>query len=151
MRIVAGFFLALLITGCATSSTSPNSDAEAYIRGAIPRFIAAFNAGNADTVATFYADDAVTLAPNAPIATGNRAIRDLFAGFISAAHPILNFGPDRVVQSCDMAYEYGHYTMQMGPNTDQGKYVTMWRRQPNGDWKIVVDMFNTNLPPPPTR
>src|SRR2546428_6548912 len=129
----------LLLTACATTSTMSSNDAEAYIRSAEPRFITAFNAGNADTIAMFYSDDAVVLAPNAPIARGNAAIRDAFRGMISSAHPTLNFAADRVVQSGDVAYEYGHYTMQMGSTTDQGNYITVWRRQPNGDWKIVED------------
>src|SRR5438552_1008212 len=104
----------LLLTACATTSTMSSNDAEAYIRGAEPRFITAFNAGNADAVASFYADDAVLLIPNAPIARGNAAIRDAFAAHFGAMHPSLNFGPDRIVQSGDVAYEYGHYTMQMG-------------------------------------
>ena len=66
---------------------------------------------------------------------------------MTGGHPTLNFAADRIVQSGDMAYEYGHYTMQMGPNADQGNYVTVWRRQSNGDWKIVADSVNSSLPP----
>src|SRR5438132_3092123 len=145
MRMFAQVSLALLIAGCATYGTTSNSDADAYIRAAEPRFITAFNAGNADAVAGFYADDAVVLGPNAPIARGTAAIRDAFRG-MTGGHPTLSFAPDRIVQSGDVAYEYGHYTMQMGPNADQGNYVTVWRRQSNGDWKIVADSVNTSLP-----
>ena len=28
-----------------------------------------------------------------------------------------------------------------------GKYLTVWRRQDNGAWKMEVDMFNANGPP----
>jgi uncharacterized protein (TIGR02246 family) len=127
-------------------STMSSNDADTYIRAAEPRFITAFNAGNADTVASFYTDDAVALGPNSPIARGNAAIRDMFRGMFGM-HPTVNFAPDRIVQSGDVAYEYGHYTMQMGPNADQGNYVTVWRRQANGDWKIVADSVNSSLPP----
>ncbi len=150
-RILSAVSLSLLVSGCATYTTNSNSDAEAYIRSVIPRFISAFNAGNADTVATFYADDAVLLTPNAPIARGNAEIRDAFRSFVTSAHPTLDFASDRVVQSGDLAYEYGHYSMQMGTNRDQGNYVTVWRRQPNGDWKIVADSVNSSLPAAPAR
>jgi ketosteroid isomerase-like protein len=125
--------------------TSSN-DADAYIRSAEPRFISAFNAGNADAVAAFYTDDAVLLVPNAPIARGNAAIRDAFRAHGAGA--TLNFAPDRIVQSGDVAYEYGHYTMGMGSMNDQGNYVTVWRRQANGDWKIVEDSVNSSMPAP---
>jgi ketosteroid isomerase-like protein len=137
--------LSILFTACASYTTSSN-DADAYIRGAEPRFIAAFNAGNADAVSAFYADDAVLLVPNAPIARGTAAIRDAFRAAFGAGHPTLNFAPDRIAQSGDVAYEYGHYTMQMGSANDQGNFVTVWRRQPNGDWKIVEDSVNSSLP-----
>lgn len=45
---------------------------------------------------------------------------------------------DRVVQSCDIAYEYGTYA----------KYVTVFRRTAAREWKIAADSFNTSLPPP---
>jgi len=128
-----------------------SNDAEAYIRGAEPRFITAFNAGNADAVAAMYADDAVLLVPNAPIARGNAAIRDAYRAAFGSGHPTLNFASDRIVQSGDVAYEYGHYTMAMGSVNDQGNYVSVWRRQPNGDWKMVEDSVNSSLPPTPAH
>jgi ketosteroid isomerase-like protein len=144
MRFLAGISLAVLISACTTVMSS--NDADAYIRSAAPRFISAFNAGNADAVAGFYTDDAVLLAPNAPIAKGNTAIRDAYRAFFGSGHPTLNFAADRIVQSCDVAYEYGHYTMGMGSMNDQGNYVTVWRRQSNGDWKIVEDSINSSMP-----
>ena|SRR5438105_1376809 len=151
MKIFASVSIAFLMLGCATTSTMTSNDADSYIRGAEPRFITAFNAGNADAVAAMYTDDAVLLVPNAPIARGNAAIRDAFRASFGGGHPTLNFAPDRIVQSGDVAYEYGHYTMQMGSMTDQGSYVTVWRRQPNGDWKIVEDSVNSSLPPAPAH
>src|ERR1700674_4876732 len=148
MRTTLFLGLSLLILGCASTSTMSSSDADAYIRGAEPRFIAAFNAGNADTVSSFYADDAVMLPPNQPIERGAAAIRGGVNGFMNAMHPTVNFAPDRIVQSCDLAYEYGHYTTTSPNGNDQGNYVTVWHRQPNGDWKIVADSVNSSTPMP---
>src|SRR5438132_13243627 len=113
----------LLLTACATTSTMSSNDAEAYIRGAEPRFITAFNAGNADAVAAMYADDAVLLVPNAPIARGNAAIRDAYRAAFGSGHPTMNFASDRTVQSGDVAYEYGHYTLPIGSVNHQSNYV----------------------------
>lgn len=148
MRTTLFLGLSLLILGCASTSTMSSSDADAYIRSAEPRFIAAFNAGNADTVSSFYADDAVMLVPNQPIARGPAAIRGGYNGFFNAMRPTLSFTPDRIVQSCDVAYEYGHYTTTSPNGNDQGNYLTVWRRQPNGDWKIVADSNNSSMPMP---
>ena len=151
MRSTLFLGLSLLIVGCASTSTMSNSDADAYIRSAASRFMNAFNAGNAATVSSLYADDAVFLVANAPIARGPAEISTAFNSFMTSMHPVLNFSADRIVQSCDLAYEYGHYTMQVTPTggsaqSDQGNYVTVWRRQPNGDWKIVADSVNSSVP-----
>ena len=133
----------LVLMGCA--STMSSNDADAYIRTAADRFTRAFNAGNADAVAGFYADDAVLLLPNAPPARGNAAIHAAYAG-VAGMHPTLDFAADRIAQAGDMAYETGHYTMTMGGNRDQGNYLAVWRRQSNGDWKMVADSVVSSQP-----
>jgi ketosteroid isomerase-like protein len=37
------------------------------------------------------------------------------------------------------------------PMTDKGKYLEVWKKQADGTWKCVVDMFNTDLPAPPAQ
>ena len=146
-RIAVVVSLGLLLGACSTTNMSTKaSDADAALRAAQPGFIRAFNAGDADTVATYYANDAVVLAQNAPIANGNSGVRDMFRAFLTSAHPTLSITADRIVQSCDMAYEYGHYATQSSAGTDTGNYLTVWRRMPNGDWKIVADSSNSSVP-----
>jgi len=148
-KITVVVSLGLLLAACSTTNMSTTaSDADAALRGAQPGFIRAFNAGDADTVASYYADDAVFLGPNAPISKGRSGVRDMFRAFLTATHPTLSITADRIVQSCDMAYEYGHYTTQSSAGNDTGKYLTVWRRMPNGDWKIVADSINSSMPMP---
>jgi ketosteroid isomerase-like protein len=52
----------------------------------------------------------------------------------------------------DHAIELGSYTMVVQPpgqaeTTDRGKYMVLWRRQPDGTWKLYRDAFNTSMPP----
>jgi ketosteroid isomerase-like protein len=37
--------------------------------------------------------------------------------------------------------------------TDQGKLVEVWKKQADGKWKTVADIFNSDLPasPPPEK
>ncbi|MFQ5962049.1 MAG: YybH family protein, partial [Candidatus Methylomirabilales bacterium] len=53
----------------------------------------------------------------------------------------------------DLAYEMGAYTLTIQPEggqaqTDTGKYVVVWTRQADGSWKLAVDIWNSNAPPP---
>jgi len=33
------------------------------------------------------------------------------------------------------------------PVVDNGKYLTVWKKQADGSWKVLFDMFNTDMPP----
>ena len=46
--------------------------------------------------------------------------------------------------SGDMGYTWGHYEGHSkdangNPVTTSGRYITMWRREPDGSWKVVLD------------
>lgn len=44
----------------------------------------------------------------------------------------------------DTAYETGKYSYKFQekgqPVTEEGRYVTLWKRQSDGSWKIIMDM-----------
>jgi ketosteroid isomerase-like protein len=153
MKVLA--LCSLVLAGCATTTTTTttnSNDADTYIRAASPRFAQAFSRGDWNSVSGYYTDDAVMMAPNADTARGPAAIGQAFGSF-QAMKPSLSLTADRVVQSGDLAYEYGTYRMQLTPPNgammnDRGKYLTVWRRMPNGDWKIAADIFNTSMPAP---
>lgn len=99
-----------------------------------------------------YAADAVILPQNGPMVTGREG-RDAFFKEMSNMVTDFKFSMSRFDASGDLAYEVGTYSgmMQMpgmGTVADTGKFLTVWKRQPDGKWMIVADIFNTNLAPP---
>jgi len=57
-----------------------------------------------------------------------------------------------VARSSDLAYLMGVYQLTMKdpqgkPVMDQGKLVEVWKKQADGKWKTVADIFNSDLPP----
>jgi uncharacterized protein (TIGR02246 family) len=117
---------------------------------------AAVNAALARDFATWSAlflDDAVVNPPNEPAVKGRAAIRAWLEKFPPMTEFKLN--NEKVEGRDDLAYLLGTYTMTItptgapGPIKDSGKFVTVLRRQPDGRWLCAVDMFSSDLPPPP--
>jgi uncharacterized protein (TIGR02246 family) len=102
------------------------------------------------TWAGLFLDDAAVYPPNEPAVKGRAAIR----AWLEKLPPITEFKliNVKVEGREDLAYVLGTYTMTMappgapGPVTDSGKYVTVLRRQTDGRWLAVVDMFSSDLP-----
>lgn len=102
-------------------------------------------------VKAFYTEDATLMAPNALTATGHAEIEAVLRTF----PPISSF----VLQSKDMAglgdlaYSTGRYSLVMTPPggaaiADSGKSVVILRKQQDGSWKVVHDIFNSDIPLP---
>lgn len=115
-------------------------------------FVRNVNSGNAEAlVSAFYAEDANVLPPHAPIVMGRKAIRDFWSGMISAGLKLSVLEAKRMEESGCLAYASGVYELSVSPPgkgtvSDKGKYVVVYRRQEDGSWKAVADIFNSCLP-----
>ncbi len=111
-----------------------------------------------DTVFASFADDVRVLAPDVPIAHGWEASRAVFAKLEALPGYSLTWSPTlaNVGGAADLGYTIGTYHMKL-PDSDgkiveiDGKYLSLWKRQPDGNWKIAVDMFNADGPPVPAN
>jgi uncharacterized protein (TIGR02246 family) len=140
--------LAVLLTACSTMQTS--ADVEAAIRAANARFMAAVGRGDVAGMMSAYVDDAMVLPPNGPAVHGTADIEKFWTAFLGAGKFDLTLTPDKILRSCDLATEVGHYSVTITPKGaapvhDAGKYAVTWRRV-GGDWKIAVDMFGPDHP-----
>jgi ketosteroid isomerase-like protein len=57
-----------------------------------------------------------------------------------------------VSASGDLGYTFGSNEVSLNNSagvrtTTKGKYVTIWRKQADGSWKVVVDIWNSDAPP----
>jgi ketosteroid isomerase-like protein len=105
--------------------------------------------GHTDSLAMFYADNAVMMAPNMPTATGKENIRQALAGMFAQGAPTnVVLRVESVSANGPIAVERGRYSMVMGPVSDSGKYLIHWHRI-NGEWKMVEEMWNSDLPAAP--
>jgi uncharacterized protein (TIGR02246 family) len=121
---------------------------EATIRGIDSAWVKAAAAKNADQVASYYADDASVMAPGEAIATGKTAIRAAWVNMLGLPGAALTFAPDKVDVSGDRAFDIGTYQLTANdksgkPQTTKARYVLIWGRQPDGSWKVLVDVSTT--------
>ena len=102
-----------------------------------------------EKVLSYWADDAVVLSPGEPPIKGKEAIREMVEGSSKIPGFKISWEPLSVVvsKSGDLAYllEENQITVNdsLGkPITQYNKALTVWRKEPGGSWKNVVDMWN---------
>lgn len=145
--------LVALATACQQAPPNTHDAGLASLRQADSAFAHAVAAEDLEATMAFYADDAALLTANAPTTTGRDAIRKAFIDLFASAGFSLDWaltGAD-VSKSGDLGYTVGTYQMTVpGPKgqllSDKGKYVTVWKKQADGSWKVVIDIGNSNLP-----
>ena len=109
--------------------------------------------GDSVGVASLYTSDAKFLLPNMPTAIGRNAIQSAFAGLFAAmGTPNLTLTANDVWGTEELVTEVGSYTMtdKTGKEMDKGKYIDLWKME-DGKWKIHRDIFNSDLPSPPSK
>jgi len=113
----------------------------------------AAKAKDLDRYVSFYADDAVLLWPGVPMVTGRAAIRKFMQVFFSMPDFSLSFetGGADVSLAGDFAYTYGTNKVTLVDPSgkkmkDSGKYLTVYKKQSDGKWKVVADTGNSDLP-----
>jgi uncharacterized protein (TIGR02246 family) len=157
-------FVAFGLTACGSGSRGSGRDGDAPlplsardsagIAAADSAFQAAANAGDAAGIAAVYATDASFLPPNLPVQRGRTAIRAFWAGLLNAYTVKFEMASDMIEGRGDLAYNMGHYRFTAVPKeknapgiADEGKFVEILKRQPDGTWSYAVDIYNSNLAP----
>lgn len=111
-------------------------------------YLDAFNRQDIAEVLEFFAPDAVMLGPDHPGVNGKAAIRDLLRAMFAKGYAGLELGRNSMAHLGDLAVDIGYYTAsvtrQGSKREENGKYVTAWRRQPNGEFQITVTVWSTS-------
>ena len=135
----------IAIAGC-SQAPAPGDPSVITSRSAV--WEEALNAGDIDTLTELYTEDTRLLPPNGEIAVGHDAVRGIFGGMIEAGLTgELNALETKVVG--DMGYNVGAYKLFAGDElVDKGKYMEIWERGDDGQWRYTNDIWNSDLPPP---
>ena len=143
----------LSILGCSHVDTAAERDA---ILATDKPWQEAIAARDVERSVSFWAGDAVVMAPGQASLAGKDAIR----GFVTQAFKAPGFGlrwettSVDVAPHGDLAYALAKTTTTVvGPDGKpvslRGKAATVWRKGPDGRWRCVLDVWNDDPPPRP--
>ena len=147
--VLAGILI--VAAGCAPKADAPKD--VAAIKALAVAWGPAITAGNAAALTEQFADGAIRLPPNGPIQVGKEAILSSLRAFLDLySVEEVDVAEDvRVVG--DLAFARGTGASKSTPKLpgaaiidDKGKWVSVYRRQSDGSWKIVIDIWNSDLP-----
>jgi uncharacterized protein (TIGR02246 family) len=110
------------------------------------QWVEAWDKADATMIASLFASDGVLLGRNGKLFKGPQQILERQKTVMEAAGK----GVKCTVTTVDLwldgdtAYETGTYSYKYQekgkPVNEEGRYVTIWKRQTDGSWKIIVDM-----------
>jgi ketosteroid isomerase-like protein len=99
---------------------------------------------------SFFADDTANVAPGEPISIGKETMRKRLE---KEWNPDLKltWKPAKadVADSEDLGYTFGTWELTGKSKKGEpvhltGKYATVWKKQKNGTWKVVLDLGNVD-------
>lgn len=104
-----------------------------------------FDAKDVDKLSARYASDAFFVVPGAKGMSGSADIRKGYEAAFKDPNFAVDFSSDKVDVSGGLAYSRGHFSEKYtDPKTKQvvsdgGSYITVYKKQDDGSWKVVED------------
>jgi ketosteroid isomerase-like protein len=136
------------VSGCAARpSRAIDADARRDIDAGNQAWIDGMKSGNLSAVAATYADDALDCGPDGACEKGRAAIEahlEARSGALGHADSgsVTSAGS---IQQGEFVYEWGQARAAFPQGREvSGRYLTVWRRGPDGRWRIFRNM---SIPP----
>ncbi len=126
---------------------------EAAIRRVDAGLVAALNTRDVDRWLSFFAPDAKMMPPGALPIEGKEAIRNFIGELLTlpdffVAHHLQSVEVSRCGDLAWVSYSYELTVKDPSgkPVTEKGKDISIYRKQSDRSWKVVVDMWSGNQP-----
>jgi uncharacterized protein (TIGR02246 family) len=125
------------------------ADLRAQIEAADATFTAAAAKGDSAAIASLYTLDGQVMPAGSEPIHGRQAIEKFWRGALNSGIASVELETLEVFGQGASATEVGRYELhdKTGKTLDSGKFVVIWRRE-HGQWRLLRDMFSTNLPLP---
>ena len=135
------------------TTSAAETKIEQALRDLDAQWSAAAGAKDIDKTVSYYSENAVVMPPNAPSATTRETIRSAWKEMLTSPGAAVSWKATKVevAKSGDLACVSGTYeetTIDASgkPVNDRGKYVEIFKKQADGTWKVVADIWNSDLP-----
>ncbi len=160
LKIITLGVLGLFLVACGgPSSPSPMDIDEDELARAVKAVRAdldtAMRGGDVDAYLSHYMDDAVWLPPNAEEYIGTAVARQKLISFFRSVN--LEGGStveEQAVMGPNWIGERGQFSVVLLPKQgdaepvhEVGSYLALWTKDTDGEWKIAVDMWNSDRAP----
>jgi ketosteroid isomerase-like protein len=154
---VATLVIAATLSACETPRAKRPTVAqdEAAITEFNKRYLKAINDGDSATLASLTLAEHIMIAPGRPPLVGKEANDAANARVAQTVKIEETWAPQETFISGDLAYQRGTFTVAATPKAGgatthmRGTFLRIYKRQPNGEWRMVRDMFNSDQPARP--
>jgi ketosteroid isomerase-like protein len=138
--------------GSTSENVSTIQPLERTLRDLDAQWSKAAAAKDLEQTIAYYSDDAIVLPPNATSAATKETVRNVWKDLLATPGLVITWKPAnvRLGKSGEMAWVSGTYELTIKDASgksanDRGKYLEVWEKQPDGNWKCAADMWNSDL------
>jgi ketosteroid isomerase-like protein len=147
-----GVLLTILVAGSAACSDRDASGDLANVRAQAEAYFAALMSDDPTAATALRVDDVVQMPPSSRPRTSSSAIEAVFSRFRASNDHTVVALIDDIQLSGDLAVTRATFEQTIIPKIGDdttvvtGSWLLVWRRQPDGAWKMTTEVW-TNHPP----
>ncbi len=136
--------LTVAVVSLTAMAQTPRTEEEEAVWRADQAWAEAAATNDVDRMLAFYDEDAV-FSGTTPLTVGLEQLRALWATLFGRTDNRLTWKAElvSVAPSGDVAFSSGSwehtYSQDGQPQSEEGTYWAVWKKQPDGSWKVLVD------------
>lgn len=143
--LISSLLLILLLLSCDVQNTSELTDQDRkFFQNVYVEIGNSWNEGNREPYLDRFSENTLYMVPNQELISGITAIKKFVSAFPEMK---IEFKAIEIWGNSDMANVRGVYKASdpQGNLFDKGKFLSLWQKDGEGNWKITHDIWNSDL------